>query len=143
MKRFEFRLERALRVRRAQLQAAQVMLQQHLGNERGFRNLLAGTLDDRIAALRNLQDEDEIGYRELSALSVYVRSLHTRAAGLERDVEQTLQLIREQRNRVLALQREERLLTELRDKKKAEWEHQIDQEFEEVARQSRRRASYK
>ncbi len=136
MKIFHFRLEHALRVRRAQLQAAEAKLKELLGQEERLRRSLATTAEERLDACCRLQQQQVLDTLDVRSLSAYIVGLQSRAVHFQQALEKTLELILEQRRRLLILEQNEKLLANLRDKKLADWQREANHQIEEAAQES-------
>jgi len=136
MKVFHFRLERALRLRRAQMQAAEAKLKDLLGEELRIRESLATIAEERLEACCYVQREKTTNPIEMRALSAYLTGLQARAAKLQKILASKLEIIRDQRREILHLERNESLLSKLRDKKFADWQNETDREIETIAQEA-------
>ena len=133
MTRFHFRLASVLRLREMQLEVEEEKLQILLHDIAQKERAIAAMSEERTSAVDFVQKQTNIGHAELRALSAFLLGTSARAAQLRENVERTKTLAAEQRQRVMAAQRNERLLVKLKAAKLSEWQAQYDHELETVA----------
>jgi hypothetical protein len=136
MKKFEFRLDAALRWRNTQLQLERARLQKLLGEEQRLKCDLQHLADERQAALSDLQTSEHLRSFDLRVLSVYLVGAEARAHLLREQVEKCAGIIQQQRQRLLEAERNVRLLEKLKESRYSEWKHAFDQEIELGAEES-------
>ncbi len=136
MKKFEFRLDTALRWRNTQLQLERAKLQKLLGEEQRLRNSLQSLLNERQKALSELQTAGHLQSVDLRALSAYLVGTDARAHLFREQMAKYAAPIQQQRQRLLQAERNVRLLEKLREDRYSEWKHALDQEVELGAEES-------
>jgi flagellar biosynthesis chaperone FliJ len=136
MKKFEFRLDAALRWRNTQLQLERAKLQKLLGEEQRLKGNLQSLLNEKQTALSELQAAGHLHSSDLRNVSVYLVGADARACLLREEITKCAKPIQQQRQRLLEAERNVRLLEELRDKRYGEWKHAFDQEIDGVAEES-------
>jgi flagellar biosynthesis chaperone FliJ len=136
MTKFNFRLASVLRLREMQLAAEEEKLQLILSELARKERLLAAMSEERSGAIDFVQRQTRIGSTELRALSAFLLGTGARATQLREAIQQIKSIASEQRQRVIAAQRNERLLVKLRDAKLSEWQAQYDHELDVVAQET-------
>ncbi|HMF77657.1 MAG TPA: hypothetical protein VK604_18520 [Bryobacteraceae bacterium] len=136
MTKFRFRLASVLRLREMQLTAEEEKLQMILRELAQHERLLAGLMTERAAAISFVRNQATTGNAELRALSAFLLGTAAKAASLRETVRQIQSMADEQRRRVTAAQRKERLLVKLKETKFAAWRAQTDRELEIVAQEA-------
>jgi flagellar export protein FliJ len=134
MKRFRFALDGTLRVRQVQLKSEEAKLRELLAGEQRLRKSLEAIGAERAEAAAFIQ-QDVSDTLSLQALSSYLIGLDMRRITLKQSLENLLASIRAQRELVAALQRDEKLLMRLHDKKLSEWQAAISSEAEAIAQE--------
>ncbi|HEY3939202.1 MAG TPA: hypothetical protein VGL97_17355 [Bryobacteraceae bacterium] len=135
MQKFNFRLASVLRLREMKLAMEREKLQGLLNEAARLERSLAGLLDERKEALAFVQSHPEESHAGLRALSAFMLGSEARAAMLRDSLQGTQRLIADQRQRVMAADRNERLLLKLKEKKLADWRRQNDLELEALAQE--------
>jgi flagellar export protein FliJ len=136
MQKFSFRLASVLRLREVQLAVEREKLQRLLSEAARLEQSLASLAEERKEALVFVQnDPDASGFNGMRALSAFLLGSEARAITLRETLRHTQNLAAEQRQRVIAADRNERLLLKLKEKKFAEWRRQHDLELEAVAQE--------
>jgi len=129
---FNFRLEKVLRWRQAQLAAEQFALSRLAVECARWDTLLAKLQEDRAGAMA-LTVSSNVNGRDLKALSSYQNHIEQqRKAALDR-LRVCREKMEEQRIRLLKARREHRLLEKLRQIRRAEWEAAVNREFDALA----------
>jgi flagellar export protein FliJ len=136
MKKFEFRLETALRLRLTQLKREKLKLQSLLFEETKLERLLLDLEAERLKASSNLQSCSTVGAFELRALSAFNLGAETRKMSLKQQLARQAQLIREARQHVMLAERNLRLLEKMRDKERAEWQTAWDRDLQANAEEA-------
>ena len=136
MKKFQFRLESALRVRQVQLKAEQGELSRLLAEEQRLQNSLHSIGNERREAIAYIQTTDSVTNTDLRALSGFLLGADNRVAGIRDAIQKNKARIQQQRQRVLAADRKLRLLVKLREKKHGEWVRETDRQLEASAQES-------
>jgi flagellar export protein FliJ len=135
MQKFSFRLTSVLRFREMQLALEREKLRRLLNEAVRLERSLASLAQERQEALIFVQNDPEASHTELRALSAFVLGSEARAITLREDLHRIQNLIADQRQRVIAADRNERLLLKLKEKKFGEWRRQNDLELEAVAQE--------
>ncbi len=136
MKKFEFRLDTALRWRGAQLQLERAKLQGLLGGEQRLKRDLQSLLDERQTALSELQITKQLQSFDLRALSAYLVGADARTRSLGERIAKQAGLIQEQRQCLLQAERNVRLLEKLKESRLSEWKQALNREIELAAEES-------
>lgn len=135
MKKFHFSLEGALRVRQTELRVAETKLTELIAQEQRIRRSRDVIAMERRDASGYVQQHpnDNLALR---ALPSYFLGLEMRRANLTRTLETVAGIIREQRVRILDLERKVKLLSRLREQRVSEWRKETEQEMEATAQES-------
>jgi chromosome segregation ATPase len=136
MKKFEFRLDAALRWRDTQLQLERAKLQKLLGEEQRLKNSLQSLLEQKQAASSELRTLEQLRSSELRTISIYLVGADARARMLREEIAKCASPIQQQRQRLLEAERNVRLLEELKTKRYSEWIHAFNQEIDGAAEES-------
>lgn len=136
MQKFQFRLDSVLRLRTMRLHNERDKLGRMLAEESKIEAAIAALAAERAAAIEFVKKEPAAGTTELRALSAYLLAYEARAEGLRKALEVARARTAEQRQRVIAADRDERLLIKLKDKQRAEWQVAADHELEVLAQES-------
>jgi flagellar export protein FliJ len=136
MQKFNFHLDSVLRLRSLQLAAEQEKLGQALREATRLEQAIAALATERGAAVEFVKNEPGAGTTELRALSAYLLGYEGRVAQLQKSLETARLRLAEQRQRVLAADREERLLLKLKAKQRMVWQAAVDRELEIMAQES-------
>jgi flagellar export protein FliJ len=136
MTKFHFPLASVLRLREMQLAAEEEKLQMLLAELSRKERSLAAMAEERAAAILFVQNQTGTGNAELRALSAFLLGTGARAAQLRDSIQRVKTMISEQRQRVTAAQRNERLLVKLKDAKFSEWRKECDRELEVAAQET-------
>jgi hypothetical protein len=135
MKKFEFRLDSALRWRDTQLQVERGKLSALLAEESKLKNSLENLSHERRSALQCLAKE-QLFSLDLRSLSSYLVGAEARANMLHDQIRKRGQLLMEQRERVVQAERNVKLLLKLRQKQQLEWKVGLEREIEANAEES-------
>jgi hypothetical protein len=135
VKKFEFRLDSALRWRDTQLQIERSKLSALLTEEAKLKDNLETLGSERRAALQCLAKE-QLFSLDLRSLSSYLVGAEARATMLQDHIRKRGQLVQEQRERVLQAERNVKLLHKLRQKQQREWKAGLEREIETNAEES-------
>jgi hypothetical protein len=135
MKKFEFRLDSALRWRDTQLQVERGKLNALLSDEARLKQSLETLGSDRRSALECLAKE-QVFSLDLRSLSSYLVGAEARAAMLQDQIRKRGQSLAEQRDRVVQAERNVKLLLKLREKRQLEWKAGLEREIEANAEES-------
>lgn len=134
MKKFQFTLDGALRVRQAQLRSAELKLEELVAGEQRLRKSLAAILEERAEAAAYVQQHSADAL-SLRTLPPYLIGLDLRRATLTHSLENLSASVRAQRELAAALKRSEKLLMKLRERKLAQWQAQAISETESIAQE--------
>lgn len=136
MQKFRFRLDSVLRLRALRLSTERDKLGQALAEVTRIEKAIADLAAERAAAVEFVKKEPGEGNTELRMLSAYLLVYESRVAALQQTLEIARVRVAEQRQRVVAADRDERLLLKLKDKQRAAWQEAADRELEVLAQES-------
>lgn len=136
MKKFEFRLEAALRWRNAQLQLERGKLQKLLSEEQRAKRDLQSVFAERAAVISTLTALERLQSSDLRAVSAYSMGADMRAHALREEITRLAGSIQQQREYLMQAERKVRLLERLRDNRYAEWKREFDKEIELISEES-------
>jgi len=133
MKAFRFPLDRALHLRRLQLELEQAKLQQ-LARDRDQLDLRATAIRSDAARTRAAStSQPQISSIELAALPGYQTGVRNRLSKLDGQKRDILKRIEDQRRVTLEAERKVKLLEQLREKRYADWSALMNREQEAFA----------
>jgi hypothetical protein len=135
MKKFEFRLDSALRWRDTQLQVERGKLSALLAEEAKLKDSLETLGSERRSALQCLAKE-QLFSLDLRSLSSYLVGAETRATILQNQIRKGKQLVLEQQERVVQAERNVKLLVKLRQKRQLDWKAGLEREIEANAEEA-------
>jgi len=133
MKRFEFRLESVLRLREAQLDAERAKLQQLIAEDRRIIAALDAIKTERREAKAFLCNRSGLDAVELRNIGSFLLGMDVKTGTLSEKRLEIGRRIEQQRKVVVQAERNSRLLTKLRDRKRSEWQYEADREIETIA----------
>jgi flagellar export protein FliJ len=136
MQQFRFRLDSVLRLRALRLTMEREKLGRALADVTGAEQAIAAIAAERAEAVTFVQNGPAAGNTELGALSGYLLGYEPRLAKLRQSLEAARLRVAEQRQRVLAADRDERLLVKLKANRHAAWQVEADHELEVLAQES-------
>lgn len=136
MQKFRFRLDSVLRLRSLRLATERDKLGQMLAETTRLEKAVEALAAERVAAIEFVKKEPGAGNTELRALSAYLLGYEGRRVQLQKALETARLRVVEQRQRVLAADRDERLLLKLKAKQRADWQVAADHELEILAQES-------
>ncbi|MGH9581583.1 MAG: flagellar export protein FliJ [Bryobacteraceae bacterium] len=137
MKQFQFRLDSVLRLREVRLEAERRILRQIVAEQQRLGLELERLGRERANAGHFLQQAPGgIGAVELRAFSGFLLGLRARGTAIHERMETAAKVAVEQQQRVLAAERDARLLAKMRERKLAEWRRELDRELETVAQEA-------
>jgi flagellar export protein FliJ len=136
MQKFHFRLESVLRLRALRLTIEREKLARALAEASVAEQAIDAIAAERAAAITFVQNEPGTGATELRALSGYLLGYEGRLVQLRQSLEAARARVTEQRRRVLAADRDERLLLKLKANRRAVWQAAADHELEVLAQES-------
>lgn len=136
MQKFRFRLDSVLRLRAMRLAAERDKLGRSLAEVARIEKAIAALAAERAAAVEFVKNEPGAGSTEFRTLSAYLLAYEARVAALRKNLEVARLRAAEQRQRVVAADRDERLLLKLKDKQRADWQVAADHELEVLAQES-------
>jgi len=136
MQKFRFRLDSVLRLRAMRLSTERDRLGQTMAEMSRIEKAISALAAERAAAVEFVKNEPGAGNTELRALAAYLLAYDSRVAALTKSLEVARVRTEEQRQRVIAADRDERLLIKLKDKRRSEWQASADRELEILAQES-------
>jgi flagellar export protein FliJ len=136
MQKFRFRLDSVLRLRALRLSMEQDKLGKALAEATRLERAAGALAAERAAAIEFVKNEPRAGSTELRALSAYLLGYEARRVQLQKSLEVARVRVTEQRQRVVAADRDERLLLKLKEKQRTEWQVAADRELETLAQES-------
>ena len=136
MKRFEFRLDSVLRLRQLELEAEEAKLQQFLGEQHRLSAALQSMATERHQAKAFVYNLPDFGTAELRNMSAFLLGLDVKTNTTRKRLEEAVQAVKAQRQRVVHAERNEKLLEKLRTRKLDEWKREADRELEDIAQDS-------
>jgi hypothetical protein len=136
MKKFNFSLAAALKLRESQLQTERTKLQQLFSEEQGLKNAVESLAADRRYAADFIQNSPSVNATDLRALSTFSMGADARATNLREQITRQAKSIQEQKARVMQAERKVRLLAKLREKKLDSWTQEVNREIEMAAQES-------
>jgi flagellar export protein FliJ len=142
MKKFNFRLSGALRVRETQLEAERVRLHRLFNEKQQLENSLRALADSRVEATTFVQQAPELVNTDLRALSAFMIGTQYRSSAIQDAMNRLDARIREQQRKVTDAERKVRLLEKVRERKLIEWQAQADHELEIIAEEAWNSARY-
>lgn len=133
MRTFEFRLEKVLRWRQAQLELEQFALSRLAAECVRWKTTLTALDAARMEAERAVLSSGSIGGADLGALARYQQRLQKEKQIAWERLQQCEQNMEKQRERLIEARRGSRLLEKLRLARRIEWERAVEKEFEALA----------
>lgn len=133
MKKFEFKLDSALRWRTTQLQLERARLQNLLAEQQRINRDLKALADERNGAVDGLQSLPRLEAFDLRSLSAYLVGAEFRATQLHEQLRRRTALVQKQQARVLDAELQVKLLDKLKCKKRAEWQSEYEKDTESNA----------
>ncbi len=130
MKKFEFKLDSALRWRTTQLQLERVKLQSLLAEQGRLQRDLILLAEERNAAVSGLQSLSKLEAFDLRSLSAYLVGAEFRANQLHEQLAKRTALVQRQQVCVRDAELKVRLLDKLKDKKKSAWQAEYNKDLE-------------
>ncbi len=135
MVKFTFRLEAALRLRRACVESETARLQNLFAQRKRLEQSLASIHQERVSASAFVQAEQAPSPGDLRALSLFTLGLEARTKTVREALTRADKSIAEQKQRLLKAEQDERALAKLRAKRLAEWELRAQREIETTAQE--------
>ncbi len=136
MKKFNFRLASAMKLRDLQLQSERSKLISSLPNSKQLKRSLEALQQERHDASAFVYGAAGVSATDLRALSSFLLGADARAAGLRAQMQRQTKTIQEQKKRVMEAERAVKLLSKLREKKLEEWNLEFNREIETIAQES-------
>lgn len=133
MKKFEFRMDSALRWRNTQLKLERAKLQTLFAEQQRLNRDIDNLKQERTAAVLAVHESKELQASELRSLASYLVGAEFRTNLLQEQLAKRNDLIERQRAQVLDAELQVRLLEKLKEKKKAEWQTEFEKELESNA----------
>jgi flagellar export protein FliJ len=133
VKAFRFPLDRALHIRRAQLEVEQAKLQMLIRDRERIELRVAGILAESKATRQALTAQPLLNSGELSTMPDYQRGAKQLLQKLDHYKQDLLKRAQEQQRQTLEAERKVKLLEKLRGRRFTEWGIQADKEQENFA----------
>lgn len=133
MKKFTFPLESALHWRRRQMETEQARLEALERQRAVMASLLAGLEQSWVAAAEAVTKAKVIEASELEQLSHYRIAADTKKRRVEGDLRVLAGKLEEQKTRLVEATRQFRLIEKLKERRKEEWQRQVDLQLEQEA----------
>ncbi len=133
MKKFTFPLETVLQWRRRQMETEQARLEKLERQRADLAGLLTAIEASWLASADELQKATVIEASELEQLSHYRIAADTRRRRLEGDLRRLAAKLEEQKTRLVEATRQFRLIEKLKDRRKDEWQRQMEAQLEQEA----------
>jgi|SRR5579875_1478912 len=136
MKKFQFRLAAAQKVRDMQLQLERSKLHELFARQQQLRNALEALNQERREASALVYEASSVNATDLRALSAFLIGADARVLDLRAQIERQQQVIQQQKKKVLDAERAVKLLSKLREKQYQEWNAEFNREIETIAQES-------
>jgi flagellar export protein FliJ len=136
MRTFTFRLDSVLRLRSLRLSMERDKLAQMLAEIGRLEQAISALTAERAAAIEFVKNQPGAGNTDLRALAAYLLGYATSFAKAQASLAAARVRVAEQRPRVIAADRDERLLLKLKAKQRAAWQLAADKELEILAQES-------
>jgi flagellar export protein FliJ len=136
MQKFRFRLDSVLKLRTMRLNAERDKLGKAVGEVARIERAIETLAEERAAATEFVKQDSATGATELRALSAYLLGYEVRLIQMQQSLEAAQDQLQQQRQKVVAADRDERLLIKLKAKQRAEWQVAADHELEILAQES-------
>lgn len=133
MKKFEFRLDSALRWRTTQFQLERVKLQTLLAEQARLNRDIEALAQERRSAVSGLQEMAQLESFDLRSLASYLVGAEFRHNQLQEQLARRKALTEQQRVRVMDAELQVRLLEKLKDKKQSEWKFEFEKDLDNNA----------
>jgi flagellar export protein FliJ len=133
MKAFRFPLDRALHIRRAQLEVEQAKLQILTRERERIELRVTGVIAESVAARQSLATQPLLTSGELSTMPDYQRGTKQLLQKLDLFKQDLLKKSLEQQRQTVEAERKVKLLEKLRGKRLTEWGSQAQKEQEDFA----------
>lgn len=133
MKKFEFRLASVLRLRETQLKMEKNRLQQLFAERAKLENMLRAITEERKESSSWIQGIPSPSSGDLRALSAFLLGSKVRETAMVQAAASCDADIAEQRRNTLLAERNRKLLLNLKDRRRVEWQQEFDKELEAVA----------
>jgi hypothetical protein len=133
VKAFQFRLQRVLDWRRAQLQVEEMKLRQHTGAIAELDRARAELDEAKTTANAQVRHWTALQGSDLAALDGFLARLRRHATQIERERATRVQAMQEQQRVTMDASRRCRLLERLQARRREEWQAAADRELENFA----------
>jgi flagellar export protein FliJ len=130
MKKFEFRLASVLRLYENRLDLEKHRLAQMILQEKRVLHNIEQTMEEMRSQQQAVRELIELNSTDLRALSTYNLSAHTRLISLHEELARVRHAMQLQRMAVLREERKVKLVSKLKDKKRAEWDLAVEREIQ-------------
>ncbi len=135
MKKFEFRLSSALRLYETKLDIEKGKLLHLLAEEQRILDLIAKRTEEVRLQNNSIREQIELHSSDLRALTFYNLNAQAQNIVLHEQLAQTGQAIQRQRVSVKREEQRVKLVSKLKARKFAEWQHSTDKEAESVSQE--------
>jgi hypothetical protein len=130
VKAFRFPLDRALHIRRAQLEVEQAKLQGLTHQREQLAMQTAQVIDEAAATRRAIATQSPLIPGEISTMSDYQRSIKQNLHKLAQRSQELAGAVMKQQQQAIEAERKVKLLEKLRTKRFDEWETQMEKDQE-------------
>ncbi len=130
MKKFSFRLSSVLRIYELKLNIEKAKLSQSLAEEQGIVQTIAKRAEEVRRQNEAVREMVELRSGDLRALSAYNLSAQTQNLNLHENLARIRRVIRLQREAVVSEERKVKLVSKLKARNFAEWEHAANRQLE-------------
>jgi flagellar export protein FliJ len=136
MKKFDFRLSAALRLRETQLEVEQSRLQTLLADKQRLLTSLETLQNTRRESRSFMESNRSLETADLRAFSAFLVGSEAQVRKVSQDVAKQDRLIETQRVSVLRADRNVRLLAKLKEKQLRQWQLEMDRDLEIAAQEA-------
>src|SRR5579884_3110970 len=136
MKRFDFRLQSALRWRTLQQQQEQEKLSRAIAEETTVKRAIADLHRERALARETINSGGEISSADLRALSAFLLACDSREQALAQQLTVKRRQVAAQRAHLVEADRRLRLVEKLRERQFAEWSLATDRQLAAAAEET-------
>ena len=136
MKKFQFSLSAALKLRESQLQVERIKLQKLFAEEQSLTNAIDRLVADRRDAASFIYGQASVNAEDLRTLSCFSVGADARAIFLREQLARHAKSIQEQKARLMQAERRVKLLGKLRNRKFEAWTEEANREIEVAAQES-------
>jgi flagellar export protein FliJ len=133
MKTFRFTLDRALHIRRAQLEVEQARLQQLIRDREQLERHAAELAKEALLTRRLILAQPLVTAGEIATMPDYQRGAEQRLQKFDRQRQDLLKKVQDQQGRTIEAERKVKLLEKLRGQRFDEWNSLMQKEQENFA----------